>query len=397
MTETPTSNGEPDQAVPPAEATDGQAAAPPPLRSVHTSNFAAILGHFGCSLLVTTYQAGKLVVVRPDAENPDLINTHFRTFNKPMGLALGNQRLALGTAQEIIQFRNVPAAAGRLEPKGKHDACFLPRSLHVTGDVQIHEMVFIGDELWFVNTAFSCLCTYDEDHSFVPRWRPWFISALTPEDRCHLNGVCIVDGKPKWATALGATDTQGGWRENKKDGGILIDIENERIVARGLSMPHSPRWYADRLWLLQSGTGSFGFVDIESGKYTSLVELGGFTRGIDFAGNLAFIGLSQVRETATFSGIPITETLEEKDRTCGVWVVDIRNGDVVAFVKFEDAVQEIFAVAVLPGTRFPDLVNDDPKITGSSYVLPDEALRDVPEALRSTGGGTNESADESID
>ncbi|MCA9102739.1 MAG: TIGR03032 family protein [Planctomycetales bacterium] len=377
-----------------AETADGQPDGPPPLRSVHTSNFSAILQHFGCSLLVTTYQAGKLVVVRSDADNPNLINTHFRTFNKPMGLALGNQRLGLGTAQEIIQFRNVPAAAARLEPKGKHDACFLPRSLHVTGDVQIHEMFYIGDELWFVNTAFSCLCTYDEDHSFVPRWRPWFVSALTPEDRCHLNGVCVVDGRPKWATALGETDTQGGWRENKKDGGILIDIENERIISRGLSMPHSPRWYADRLWLLESGTGSFGHVDPITGEYTALVKLGGFTRGIDFAGNLAFIGLSQVRETATFSGIPITENLEEKERICGVWVVDIRNGDVVAFVRFEDAVQEIFAVVVLPGTQFPDIVNDDPKITGSSYVLPDEALRDVPDALRSAGAST-QAADES--
>ena len=199
---------------------------------------------------------------------------------------------------------------------------------------------------------------------------------------------------PKWATALGETDTQGGWRENKKDGGILIDIENEKIVARGLSMPHSPRWYADRLWLLESGTGSFGHIDPATGKYTSLVELGGFTRGIDFAGNLAFIGLSQVRETATFSGIPITENMEEKERNCGVWVVDIRNGDIVAFVKFEDAVQEIFAVAVLPGARFPDLVNDDPKITGSSYVLPDEALRDVPDALRSVGASGEEATEE---
>ena len=356
---------------------------PPPLRSVHTSNFPAILDQLGISLLVTTYQAGKLVVVRPDAQNRSVINTHFRGFNKPMGLAAGRDRVALGTAQEIVEFRNVPATAARLDPPGAHDACFLPRSLHVTGDIQIHEMAYERNALWFINTAFSTLCTYDTEHSFVPRWRPPFVTELAPEDRCHLNGLGMVGGRPRWVTALGATDSQGGWRENKKDGGILIDIDSNQIVARRLSMPHSPRWYADRLWLAESGTGSFGLVDPVSGRYEPIVQLPGFTRGVDFVGNLAFIGLSQVRETAIFSGIPITERLDLAERTCGVWAIDLETGNVVAFIKFEDAVQEIFAVSVLHGIRFPDLVNDDPKITGSSFVLPDEALRDVPDTLRS--------------
>jgi uncharacterized protein (TIGR03032 family) len=356
---------------------------PPPLRSVHTTNLPGILDQLGMSLLVTTYQAGKLVVVRRDAENPDLINTHFRNFNKPMGLAVGKERLAIGTAQEIVEFRNVPAVAARLEPAGKHDACFLPRSLHVTGDIQIHEMVYRGDALWFVNTAFSCLCTFDNDHSFVPRWRPRFVTELAPEDRCHLNGLGLVDGRPRWVTALGETNRAGGWRDHKKDGGVLIDLETEEIVTRGLSMPHSPRWYAGRLWVLESGTGSLGVVDTAARRYESIVALPGFTRGLDFAGNLAFVGLSQVRETAVFSGVPITQRLSEAERTCGVWVVDIRTGEVVAFVKFEEAVQEIFAVSVLTTCKFPDLINDDPKITGSSFVLPDDALSAVPESLRS--------------
>ena len=335
---------------------------------------------------MTTYQAGKLVMVRPDAENPNLINTHFRAFNKPMGLAVGDHRLSVGTLHEIIEFRNMPAVAARLESPGQHDACFLPRSAHVTGDVQIHEMVYRGDELWFVNTAFSCLCTYDREHSFVPRWRPPFVSALSPEDRCHLNGMGLRDGGPRYVTALGETDTQGGWRENKKDGGILIDLDSNEIIARRLSMPHSPRWYQGRLWLLESGSGSFGLIDPQTGRYETVAKVEGFTRGLDFCGDLAFIGLSQVRETAVFSGIEITERLEPTDRTCGVWVVNIQNAQVIAFLKFEEAVQEVFAVSILPGMRRPDLINDDVKLVGSSYVLPDEALRDVPSGLRTEDG-----------
>lgn len=372
-----------------------------PLRSVHTTNLPAILDQLGSSLLVTTYQAGKLVVVRSDG---GVINTHFRAFNKPMGMAVGHGRLSIGTAVDVWEFRNVPAVAAKLEPAGKHDACFLPRAAHVTGDIQIHEMAYTtvegrGSEvegpyspesliphpassLVFVNTRFSCLATHDPDHSFAPVWRPKFISQLTPDDRCHLNGLGLLNGRPRWVTALGETDTGGGWRENKKSGGILIDIESNEIIVRGLSMPHSPRWHGGRLWLLESGTGSLGYVDLNSGRYEPIVQLDGFTRGLEMVGNLAFIGLSQVRETAVFSGIQITERLGETERTCGVWVVDIERGQVIAFLKFEEAVQEVFAVALLPGICFPDVINDNPEIIGSSFVLPDEALRDVPAELR---------------
>ena len=351
--------------------------AAPPLRSVHTSSLHAILDQLDISLWVTTYQAGKLVIARPEAGG---VNTHFRSFPKPMGLALDGDRLAIGTATEIWEFHNLPAVAQKLEPPERYDACFLPRTAHATGDVQIHEMAWAGGELWFVNTRFSCLCTRSDRYSFVPRWRPHFISGLGPEDRCHLNGLGLVDGQPRYATALGETDTPGGWRANKKDGGILLDVPANEIIARGLSMPHSPRWYDGRVWLLESGNGGIGVVDPDSGRYESVAELPGFTRGLDFCGRLAFIGLSQVRESAVFSGLAITERPAE--RACGVWVLNIDSGQTVAFLKFEEAVQEIFAVQVMPGRRWPELLNDDPKLLADSFVLPDEALADVPSPYR---------------
>jgi uncharacterized protein (TIGR03032 family) len=347
------------------------------MRSVHTTNFPQILNQLGISLVVSTYQAGKLIVLRADGE---YINTHFRIFQKPMGLAADRGRIAIGTANQVCELRNVPAVAQKLEPIGKHDACYLPRNSHVTGDIDIHEMAWAQQELWFINTRFSCLCTLDFDHSFVPRWRPHFISALSPEDRCHLNGLGMVNNYPKYVTALGTTDSQGGWRENKAYGGVLMDVETNQVIVQGLSMPHSPRWYQNRLWVLESGNGSLATVDLASGKCETVTQLPGFTRGIDFWGSLAFIGLSQVRETAVFSGIPLTERLEE--RICGVWVVNIETGQTVAFLKFEEAVQEIFAVQVLPEIRFPEIIDWDEQLIATSYVLPDAALADVPDGQK---------------
>ncbi len=409
LTAQPTSRKGRESIVAPTAALAGQAPEPgsptnqdpPPLRSVHTSNFSPILQELGVSVLVTTYQAGKLVMLRPDGER---LNTHFRGFSRPMGLAVDGDRLAIGTRMEIWEYHNAPAVARRLEPAGSHDACFLPRSSVCTGDIQIHEMAWgrvegegwrvegkdnlvpspstlhPSPELWFVNTRFSCLCTRSTTHSFVPRWRPPFISALAPEDRCHLNGLGMVDGRPAFVTALGTTDTRAGWRADKRSGGVVMEVATGEIITRGLSMPHSPRWYDGRLWVLESGSGGFGFVDPVTGKYEALTTLPGFTRGLDFCGPLAFIGLSQVRESAVFSGIPIAER-PLAERSCGVWVVNIHTGQTVAYVKFKDAVQEIFAVQVLPGVQRPDVINDQPRLIADSFIVPDEALECVPAPL----------------
>ncbi len=227
-------------------------------------------------------------------------------------------------------------------------------------------MAWIDGELVFVNTAFSCLATRSDINSFELHWRPPFIEQLIPADCCHLNGLADRNGFPAYGTALGETNTPAGWRENKRSGGILIDVQSNQIIARGLSMPHSPRWHRNELWLLESGDGSLGRVDLMTGRYEPIIRLPGFTRGLSFLGPLAFVGLSQVRESATFSGIPLVERLT--DRVCGVWVVNIESAQIVAFVRFEDAVQEIFAVEVLPGVRYPDLINHDPELIGRSYV-----------------------------
>jgi uncharacterized protein (TIGR03032 family) len=288
------------------------------LRSVHTANFPEILSQLGISLVVSTYQAGKLIVLRADN---GVINTHFRAYNKPMGIVADRQKMYIGTAYQIWELWNVPAVAQKLDPPGKHDACYLPRKMHVTGDIDIHEMALVQNELWFVNTRFSCLCTLDGEHNFVPRWRPFFISAYDLSDRCHLNGLGIRDDKPKYVTALGATNMNQEWRQNKAFGGILMDVESNQILSQGLSMPHSPRWYANRLWVLESGRGSLAQIDPHSSKLETVIQLPGFTRGIDFWQDWAFIGLSKVRETAVFSGIPLTERVQE--RICGVWVVNL--------------------------------------------------------------------------
>jgi uncharacterized protein (TIGR03032 family) len=341
-------------------------------RSSSTASFPEILHALGISLLVTTYQSGRLIAVR--AEGPSTLNTHFRMFRSPMGLAVAPGRIALGVERAIWDFRDQPALAPKIPPPGKHDACFLPRAMHLTGDIRIHEVGFAAGVLWLVNTRFSTLCTLDPDYSFVPRWRPKFVTHLAAEDRCHLNGMAIIGDRVRYVTAFGTTNSAGGWRETKATGGVLIDVDSHELLLRGLSMPHSPRQSGDRFFLLESGKGTLATADLRSGRVETIVQLPGFTRGLAFAGPYAFVGLSQVRESNIFGGIPLVERVAE--RRCGVWIVDLRSGQVVALLRFEGAVQEIFDVQILP-FRYPEILEEDAEQVAVSFTVPDAALADV--------------------
>jgi uncharacterized protein (TIGR03032 family) len=331
-----------------------------------------MLQTLGASLLVTTYQAGRLIMLR---DTEDGLNSHFRSLPTPMGVAYDGRRLAIGTRAEIMVFQNQPALASRLDPPDRHDGCFVIRHRHTTGDIRVHDLAWGDEGLWVVNTRFSCLATLDDEHSFVPRWRPPWITGLAAEDRCHLNGLCIIDGKPKYVTVLGTSDTPNGWRERKADGGAIVDVDSGDLVTVGLSMPHSPRWHDGKLYVLESGRGALCIVDPETGHVERIGQVPGFARGLTLVGQYAIIGLSRVREH-TFDGLPLTQHRTEP-LECGVWVIDTTTGETVAHLAFDGLVQEIFEVTLLPGLRYPELVEPGAALGDSAFVLPDTAMAEV--------------------
>ena len=346
----------------------GGAASGPPaaveFRYTQTESFVELLHQLGASLLVSTYQAHKLLVVRAQRGG---LSTLVRTFERPMGLAAAGGRLAIGTRNQVWLFRDAPDIAPRVEPAGAHDACYLPRSCHVTGDIGVHDLAWAGDELWLANTRFSCLCTLDPDYSFVPRWRPPFVTALAAEDRCHLNGLAVADGKPRYVTALGATNEKDGWRAEKATGGVVVDVPSGEVVARGLCMPHSPRWHGGKLWVLESGTGELHLAE-PSGRRTAVAGLPGFARGLAMAGRWAFVALSKIRPTSAMAGVPLAERRSELK--CGVAAVDLEAGRVAALLEFQSAVEEIFDVQVLPGVRFPEVIGFQKDEVNHTFVVP---------------------------
>jgi uncharacterized protein (TIGR03032 family) len=272
----------------------------------------------------------------------------------------------------VWHFRNAPDLAPQVEPPGTHDACFIPRSCHVTGDVGVDEVAWGGerlDELWLVNTRFSCLATLHPDYSFVPRWTPPFITQLAAEDRCHLNGLAIADGRPRYVTALGRTDTRGGWRATKSRGGLVMSVPDGDVITHDLCMPHSPRWHDNALWVLESGTGRLERIDPARGARQVVCDgLGGFARGLGIFGPYAFVGLSKIRATSAMDGVPLAERRDQLKS--GIAVIDLRSGRVIADVSFQTAVEEVFDVQVLAGQRFPEVLGFQKETLQNTFVVP---------------------------
>jgi len=277
------------------------------------------------SLAVTTYHAGKLALIRRNREG--VIDTHFSTWPNAMGLTIGENLLALAAADSIIEFA--------LDGSGKYREV----RRHETGNQRAHEMGYCGDQLVYVNTLRSCICT--AEGKFF--WSPKFMAGKTdPGDHCHLNGLCMVDGSPRWATAHASTLVESGWRDHKNSG-VLIDIPTGEVVVDGLSLPHSPRWHNGVLWLCESGTGSLGIVDLQHGTYEPVVHLEGFTRGLAFAGGKAFVGLSLARESQLDCVLAKRDDLQ-----CGVYVVDVVTGREVSGIRLQGEFKEVFGVEIIP-------------------------------------------------
>lgn len=338
-----------EDAAPQSEPAEPDAKAEPKSDLTFSAGLANYLASNAMSLAFTSYQTGHLYLFGCGRDRR--LALHQAQYPQAMGVAGNASRLYLGTLTQIVRMENV-LAAGEVANE-KHDKVYVPRNFQTTGAVDIHELGVRNDgRIVFINTKYSCLCEPSLTHSFKPVWKPSFISKIAPEDRCHLNGLAMVDGEPKYASAICRSDVVDGWRDRRHDGGIIIDMETDEIVAEGLSMPHSPRWRDGKLWVLNSGSGELGWIDPDAKRFVPFAFCPGFLRGLAFVGDHAVVTLSKPRY-GRFEGLTLDARMKEKDADpwCGVQIICLRTGAVSQWIRFDGAVMELFDVCALPDVR----------------------------------------------
>jgi len=321
-----------------------------------SSTLVARLAQLRCSFVVSSYRSGILYLV---GCNPNgSAHLHLAAMPAPMGIHYDGQGgLTVACATEIIRFQEMLRHGGKLA-NDVFDACFAPRTIHVTGFLDAHDLGVDGsDKPVFVSSRFNCIAAVSAEKSFSVVWKPPFISSIVSEDRCHLNGLAMEDGRPRYVTAVSRSDTIDGWRDRRADGGVVIDVECNEIVCEGLSMPHSPRLHRGELWVLNSGSGELGVIGFDRAgrrRFEPRVFCPGFLRGLAFYGDYAFVGLSKPRYSR-FEGLALDERLRETDSDpwCGVQIIELSSGACVDWFRIDGDVTEIYDVEVLPGLITP--------------------------------------------
>lgn len=331
----------------------------------HDGKAAELLSQLNISLILSTYQAGKVIILSSDGTQ---MHQLVRDFSRPMGIAVKNNMMALAGALSVTVFRNDTNLAATYPNKpNTYDAFYFPTAMFRTDYVDMHDIAFTQKGLVGVNTAFSCLCRLDALFSFNPVWKPPFIEKLVPGDLCHLNGMATDDqGEIRFVTAFGKTDSREGWRRNKLKGGVLIDVQTNEIVLDSLPMPHSPRIYKGEVYLLLSATEELVKVDLNRQTYEVVAKADGFIRGLAFKDDYAFIGISKLRKNHAFSDLEIAD----KEIRAGVVIVNINTGEIVGEIKYETSVEELYDVCILDGFKRVNILNYQQSLNHRALITP---------------------------
>jgi uncharacterized protein (TIGR03032 family) len=317
-----------------------------------TGRFLDVLAALKCSLAISRRPSG-VALIGVEHGVPTLSAC---LLPRSMGLAVGGKRLAVATNHELMIFANVSTLAPLYpERPDYYDAMFVPRMSFYTGDLDLHDMAFDKQIVLAVNTRYSCISVIDGYFNFTPIWQPPFVTEFAPDDRCHLNGMAFHDSKVRYVTALGETNTPFGWRKSMTDGGIVMEVPSGRIVASGLSMPHSPRIIDGQLYVLEGGRGALLRIDPASGARHVVAKLPGFTHGLAEYRGVLFVGLSKLRMKRGPQGLPIEA--ESDELVAGVAALDRKSGELLGILEFYNGVEEILDVQVLPDVLRGEILN----------------------------------------
>lgn len=327
----------------------------PPFSCTYNPQLPELLHKLNCTIVISTHQASKIIFVSA-IDDQRLVQLP-RNFNGAMGIALKDDKMAVATRDEVVVLKNVPQLASTYPRKpNTYDAMFMPRATYYTGHVDVHDLHYGKRGLYAVNTSFSCLCLINDDYSFEPIWKPGFITEYASEDRCHLNGLAMDGDEPKYISGLGRSNIAQGWRENITNGGIVMDIESGELVMDKVPMPHSPRLYDGKLYLLLSATGEVVEADVNTGNYNVITRLKGFVRGMAKHGDYLFVGLSKLRQnSSTFKHLPIA--LDAKE--AGIVVLHLPTGAMVGQLTYQASVDEIYDIQIINDSIRPGIVNTE--------------------------------------
>jgi len=220
-------------------------------------------------------------------------------------------------------------------PSSKIDEKILTpsRVKYYGGAYYFHDLAFINGNLYANSVGKNSVIKVDFNSSLSDKvvWSP----LPAKENTCnHIQLNSIAAGKSLADSYFSASAEKPGkykpgdlkFPVDKK--GVIFHGKKGKVAARGLTRPHSARFYKDKLWVDNSGYGEFGC--IENGEFSSFVKLPGWTRGLCFKNHVAFVGVSKVFQKYKV----YAPGIKEKQQQCGVYAINMKTKKIIGYIEW---------------------------------------------------------------
>lgn len=316
------------------------------------------------TIAVSSYQSHQILAIGVnDVDTDPDLSIYICPITRCMGMARYKDRVVISNIGSLIVYNHI---SGTDTPKhGYFTGSYQPRFQYHSPDVDIHDLKVTNTGIYYISATYNCIAMPSLEKTFEPYWIPPWITLSTDindptkkymrrEDCCHLNGLCCVDEKPKYVTSASRGNILGHWRTHKSEG-FVYDIQKNEVVCEDIHSPHSPNWYRDQLWVFESGTGYFGYVDFKTKSFVKKIFLPGFLRGLTFHDKYAIACLSKDRHDHAFHDLPLRENLRCNGTPgqCGFRVIDMDTFSVIEEFTFgsQSGITELYDVICLPGNR----------------------------------------------
>lgn len=338
-----------------------------------TGGFFDLLAQSDFSLAVTREYEHFLLTLDGSAEGP--VQSPF-PLPHPSGFWFDNDSKALTVASTrtpniLVWFtpfdrdkQNFDVVPADYDPP-RDQTLFLPRQArYLPGTLYIHDLVKMGGEFYATITGHNFLAKLSLENGWERVWWPKALDGMGVDgfnqNYFQLNSIA-VNGSPEKSFYTGFCDlTTGGkpWKEGfgPVGKGVVFSGESREALYRGLTCPHSARLHDGKLWVCNSGYGEIGYIDeyasLDAGKtkFVPVAKAPGFTRGLAFAGDVMFVGLSKVIQKYE----PYAPGLVPAETKCGVWAFRASTGEFLASLEWPTGYQ-LYDVQVLPGVKNPRL------------------------------------------
>ena len=335
------------------------------LRHTVRGDWWGLLAERGITLLVTREYEHLVMALGADAVGRPHVS--FLPLPHPSGAAVDRARGVVHVAStrnpnqvyDLMPVRGrAPRAGDRGETGGADDAgadggggVLVPvRSRFLPGCLYLHDLALIGGALHGNAAGQNAVVRLHDDGRHERVWWPRAIETdagpVFGRNHLQLNSIAAGAGLDRSffsASAEAMSARRPGHRNFPVDRrGVVFSGATREPAVRGLTRPHSARLYNGAVWVDNSGYGEVGAGDAD-GRFTPVARLPGWTRGLCFHGDLAFVGTSRVipRFRQYAPGLDVDKSV------CGVHAVDAASGRVLASLRWP-AGNQIFAVEWLP-------------------------------------------------